>query len=430
MPSRAVRCYERRKRNAKVRRKCVWPQSRLSSLVVSEPVCKTVLREQNCWPRAEPLRILRILAAFGPLAWLILSLQWLRGIRNVPMLKDIHKPGGLERNPSLSVVLAARDEERSVEEGVRSMLAQEYSGELEVVAVNDRSTDRTGEILEELATNHTGELRVVQVESLPAGWLGKTHALNVGAAEAAGDWLLFTDADVRYALDERLDHLTLPPEIVCRGVLLRSFVAAFTLNFEKTQRPWRVSHPQAREYVGVGAFNLIRKDAYGKIGTHRTIRMRPDDDMKLAKLVKGHGFRQGVAYGTGLVAVEWHQTLRDAVRGLSKSMFAGVDYRIDATVAGVLLLLLTNVLPVFGLFSGGAARVLFWLNVLSSFFLYAYRAKHSGVETPWWYAALHPIGVCVLIYAMLRSTCTTIANGGIEWRGTRYPLESLKDNTI
>jgi glycosyltransferase involved in cell wall biosynthesis len=372
---------------------------------------------------------------------LVLSLQWFRGIKDVPVLKDLHKPGGLDCNLSLSVVLAARDEERSVEESVESILAQDYSGKLEVIAVNDRSTDRTGEILDQLATKRSGKLRVLNVESLPVGWLGKTHALNVGAGEAVGQWLLFTDADVRfspacveaavhYATDEGLDHLSLLPEIACKGVLLRSFVAAFALIFEMTQRPWRVSDPQAREYVGVGAFNLIRADTYEKIGTHRALRMRPDDDMKLAKLVKVQGFRQGVAYGTGLVAVEWHQSLQGAVRGLSKSMFPGVDYRIDATVAGVLLLLLTNVLPFFGLFSGGAARVLFWSNVLSTFFLYAYRAKHSRVETPWWYAPLHPIGVCVFVYAMLRSACTTIARGGIEWRGTRYPLESLKDNAL
>ena len=73
------------------------------------------------------------------------------------------------------------------------------------------------------------------------------------------------------------------------------------------------------------------RDAYERSGTHRAIRMRPDDDMKLAKLLKRHGFRQGVAYGAGLISVEWHQTLPDAVRGLSKSMFSGLDYRIGAT---------------------------------------------------------------------------------------------------
>jgi cellulose synthase/poly-beta-1,6-N-acetylglucosamine synthase-like glycosyltransferase len=384
---------------------------------------------------------LRFLAALGSLVWLALCLRWLRGIRKVPVLEDVLETDRLDHNPALSVILAARDEERSVNESVVSMLAQDYSGLLEVIAVNDRSTDRTGAILEELATKHSDRLRVSNVESLPEGWLGKTHALYAGAARATGEWLLFTDADVifstdcadkavRYATTNGLDHLTLLPEIVCKSVLLRSFVAAFTLVFEMTQRPWRVGDPQAQEHVGVGAFNLLRKDAYERSGTHRAIRMRPDDDMKLAKLLKRHSFRQGAAYGVGLISVEWHQTLPDAVRGLSKSMFPALDYRIGATVAGVLMLSLTNVLPVFGLFSRNATGTLCGLNILSTFLVYAYRAGHFRHETPWWYAVLHPFGICVFIYAMLRSASTTLFNGGIEWRETKYPLKELKDNAI
>jgi hypothetical protein len=152
--------------------------------------------------------------------------------------------------------------------------------------------------------------------------------------------------------------------------------------------------------------------------------------MKLAKPLKRHGFRQGVAYGAGLLSVEWHQTLPDAVRGLSKSMFSGLDYRIGATLAGVLMLFLTNVLPVFGLLSRNTSGTLCRLNLLSTFLVYAYRARHFGNDTLWWYAVLHPIGICVFIYAMLRSASTTLVNGGIEWRGTRYPLKELKDNAI
>ena len=387
------------------------------------------------------MRTLNLLAALGSLVWLVLGFQWFLGTRNVPVLKELRKSGRIDRSPALSVILAARDEAQSVSESVVSILAQDYSGMLEVIAVDDRSTDRTGEILDELAARHQGKLRVLSVESLPEGWLGKTHALYIGATEATGEWLLFTDADVvfspdcsdravRYAIDNGLDHLTLPPEISCKGILLRSFVAAFTLVFEMTQRPWRADDPEAREHVGIGAFNLISKDAYEEIGTHRAIRMRPDDDMKLGKLVKGHGFRQGVAYGTDLLSVEWHQTLPDAVRGLSKSMFSGLDYRIDATALGVLMLLLTNVLPIFGLFSRKTTGTLCRLNILSTFLVYAYRARHFGDNTPWWYAVLHPFGICVFIYAMLRSASTTLAGGGIEWRGTRYPLKELKDNVI
>jgi glycosyltransferase involved in cell wall biosynthesis len=365
----------------------------------------------------------------------------LLGIRRIPVLEHVPETDLVDRSPPLSIVLAARDEERSVNESVESILAQDYPAMFEVIAVNDRSTDRTGEILEVLATKHPDRLRLLNVESLPEGWLGKTHALYTGATRAQGEWLLFTDADVnfsedcadralRYATGKGLDHLTMPPEIVCRSVPLRSFVAAFTLIFEITQRPWRVGDRRAKEHVGVGAFNLIRKDAYERSGTHRSIRMRPDDDMKLAKLLKRHGFRQGVAYGAGLISVEWHQTLPDAVRGLSKSMFSGLDYRIGATLAGVLMLVLSNVLPVFGLLWRDASGTLCRLNLLSTFLIYAYRAKHFGKDTPWWYAVLHLLGICVFIYAMLRSASTALAGGGIEWRGTRYPLKELKDNVI
>jgi cellulose synthase/poly-beta-1,6-N-acetylglucosamine synthase-like glycosyltransferase len=399
-------------------------------------VCRTFVGHRHYLVRA-----FGFLACLGSLVWLALSFRWLRGIRKIPVLEDVPETDLVDRNPALSIILAARDEERSVNESVVSMLAQDYSGMLEVIGVNDRSTDRTAEILEELVAKHPDRLRVSNVDSLPEGWLGKTHALHTGAARATGEWLLFTDADVifstdsaekavRYAISSGLDHLTLPPEIVCRSVLLRSFVAAFTLVFEMTQRPWRVGDPQAQEHVGVGAFNLIRKDAYERSGTHRAIRMRPDDDMKLAKLLKRHGFRQGVAYGAGLISVEWHQTLPDAVQGLSKSMFSSLDYRIGATVAGVLMLLLTNVLPVFGLFARNLTGILCRLNFLSTFLLYAYRARHFGNKTPWWYAVLHPFGICVFIYAMLRSASTTLAGGGIEWRETRYSLKELKDNAI
>jgi hypothetical protein len=111
-------------------------------------------------------------------------------------------------------------------------------------------------------------------------------------------------------------------------------------------------------------------------------------------------------------------------------MFSGLDYRIGAAVAGVLMLSLTNVLPAFCLFSRNTTGTLCRLNVFSTFLIYAYRARHFGKETPWWYVLLHPIGICIFIYAMLKSASTTIVNGGIEWRETRYPLKELKDNAI
>lgn len=247
--------------------------------------------------------------------------------------------------------------------------------------MDDRSTDGTGGVLAGISAEAPDRLKPLRVDELPAGWLGKNHAPGLGAAE--GEWLLFTDADVRfspgtvgravrYALDEGLDHLTLAPELVSRGMALRCFVAAFVLPFEVTQRPWRAADPAAREAVGVGTFNLVRREAYARAGTHAAIRMRLDD-MRLTKLLKKTGFRQGTAYGAGLVRVEWHETLAGAVGGLEKSMFLGVDYRPSAASLASLALFATNVLPFLGMILARrtATRLLYGSNAALVFAMYA-----------------------------------------------------------
>jgi glycosyltransferase involved in cell wall biosynthesis len=391
-------------------------------------------------------RVLRttlfLVAVFDLLLWIAIALDWFRGIRKIATLRCVESEPVSGAYPSLAVIVSARDEERGVGESVRSMLTQDYPGPLEVVVVDDRSSDRTGEILESLKLEHSSLLSILRVAELPDGWLGKNHALALGVAETRGDWLLFTDADVRfapgcfrkaveYAIENGLDHLTLAPEILSRGTLLGGFVATFELVFVMTQRPWRARDPQAKEHVGVGAFNLVRREAYVAAGTHHAIRMRPDDDMKLAKLLKRKGFKQDVASGAGLVRVEWHQSVQGALRGLSKSIFPVVDYRLDQIALATLALPLTNVLPFAGiLVTRGAARAFFGLNVALILLFYAYQERYKGPRAVLLHGALHPLSVSFFVYAILRSTFTTLASGGIEWRGTRYPLEQLKENVV
>ncbi len=380
------------------------------------------------------------LMVLGSVAWLAAAAGWFRGARRVPMLRKVAESGGhIDQYPSASVVVAARDEEAGVGEALGSVLDQAYPGRLEVLAVDDRSTDGTGKVVADLASQRPDRLRPLKIDHLPEGWLGKNHALFRGAAEAEGEWLLFTDADVRfspdclknaiqYALNENLDHLTLAPELVSRGVALKSFVAAFTLVFEVTQRPWRASDPGAKEAVGVGSFNLLRREAYFRAGTHRAIRLRPDDDMRLARLLKEAGCSQGVAYGTGSLSVEWHETLAGAVKGLEKSIFPGMDYRPSLALLASLLLFLTNVLPFAGVILARrrAMRLLFGADVLTVLAAYIYGPRISGSAISPLYAALHPFGAGAFVYATLRSAYLALSKGGIEWRGTFYPLERLK----
>ncbi|HKH76167.1 MAG TPA: hypothetical protein VKA51_04340 [Rubrobacteraceae bacterium] len=209
-------------------------------------------------------------------------------------------------------------------------------------------------------------------------------------------------------------------------------MAAFEIIiFVMTQRPCRAKDPRAREYVGIGAFNLVRREAYPEAGTHRAIRMRPDDDMKPAKLLKDRGFRQDVASGDGLLGVEWHRTVRGAVRGLTKSMFPSMDYRAGTVILVTPLLLLANVFPFAGVFlAHGAARALSVMSVALIALVYAHQEGRKGLGASLLYAALHPFSVSVLVYAVLRSAYTILANGGVEWRGTWYPLQQLKENGV
>src|SRR5262249_15789841 len=152
---------------------------------------------------------------------------------------------------------------------------------LEIIVVNDRSTDGTAAILERMGREHTG-LRIRTITDLPDGWLGKNHAMLVGADEASGEFLLFTDADVVFEPaavarampivgEDRLDPLAALPEVEASGLALQAFVAAFGVFFSLYSRPWKAPDPKSPRHIGIGAFNLIRASVYRAIGTHRAI---------------------------------------------------------------------------------------------------------------------------------------------------------------
>ncbi|MBI3092576.1 MAG: glycosyltransferase [Candidatus Tectomicrobia bacterium] len=340
--------------------------------------------------------------------------------------------------PTVSVIIAARNEARNLRQALLSVLAQEYDA-YEVLAVDDRSTDRTGAILDELARRQE-RLRVLHVSELPPGWLGKNHALHQGALHSRGELLLFTDADVvmeptvlrratRFLLRERLDHLTVFPRLTMPGVLLNWLAAAFGVFFISYTKPWKARDAASRCHLGIGAFNLLRRGVYDAIGTHRAIAMRPDDDVKLGKLVKKSGFRQEVLLGQGMLAVEWYTSLREMIDGLMKNAFAGIDYRLSVVIASTLALLLVDVWPFAALAAtDGLTRLLNGLILLSLVLLCWDNARFYGMRP--WYGLGFPLAALVFLYILWRSAIVTLRNHGITWRDTWYPLDELKMNKV
>ncbi|WP_176560065.1 glycosyltransferase [Brevibacillus dissolubilis] len=350
-----------------------------------------------------------------------------------------------ETLPRISIIVAARNEERGIGEGLRSLLRLEYPA-MEIIAVNDRSTDRTGEIMREVeqevaqagasSGGNAPQLRVIDITDLPRGWLGKNHALYHGSQHATGEWLLFTDADivfnpqaltiaVKHALHYKLDHLALTPNMRINSLLLRALVMFFMFNLMLFFMPQYARFSWSPAHMGVGAFNLIRKQVYEAIGTHEVIRMRPDDDLRLGRQVKLHGFRQDFAIADQLLSVEWYASVGEMIRGLEKNSLAPFEYRIWFLVGGLIPLLAFYLLPFIGpLISWGLAHTLFSINFVLCL---VYFTMHGKFYPMWFvYFLLWPVTVPIFLYAIGRAAILTWLRGGIEWRDTRYSLAELK----
>lgn len=361
------------------------------------------------------------------------ALETFLGYRTIPLLDPI-LPALPNPAPKVSIIVSALNEADTIEPALLSLLALEYPN-LEIIAINDRSTDATPAILDRIGRAWPA-LRVLHIDTLPAGWLGKNHALHQGAKLASGDYLLFTDADVMFKPDtidravtyceqQQVDHLALLFKVLANSALLRMMMVSFMVGFLAFFKPWKVNSATSSQFCGIGGFNLLRRKAYIEAGGHAALPMAVLDDMQLGKLMKTKGYRQHVLGGTEFVAVEWYPSVWQMIKGTQKNSFAGLDYKLSYLILITVVILLLRVWPWFGLFvTEGAA---WWLNVvtiLSSMALYAnvlHRANYG-------YRCLlfYPVVILMELGMFWWSALLVLKRGGIDWRGTFYSLEELK----
>jgi glycosyltransferase involved in cell wall biosynthesis len=371
--------------------------------------------------------------------WIVVRTRLgLSTIHHVPKLLPLPA-----RLPLVSVIIAAKEEQESIQETIRYLHQQSYE-RLEIIAVNDRSSDATGARMDVLKawsdrrTDTGPALKVIHITHLPAGWLGKNHALYQGYLQAKGSYILFTDADVRfephairdavaYAIKEQADHVTLLPKLIAKTFWLKAFVHYFLFSLCWVVPPWTGNDDrQHKRGIGVGAFNLLRRDAYEGIGTHRALTMRPDDDLRLGMLIKQGGFKQRVAIGTRRITVEWYPSLHEAFRGLEKNLYSGFGYRLGFAVTGIVGQFMLFAWPFLALlWSRGPAWILYLvadLLLLTAYILHV-RAfnEEQGRE-----AAVLPVSVFLFIGVLLRSVVLAHVRKGVYWRGTFYSLAELR----
>lgn len=359
--------------------------------------------------------------------------------RMIRKVRELPLPEASLKLPRVSLVAPARNEERNIERAVRTLLTLDYP-DLQITLVNDRSTDQTGKILERLARENP-RLNVVHLADLPSGWLGKNHAMQVGANRSDGEWLLFTDADVmfepttlkrtiRYALENQVDHLVGSPDTRMSSWLLKCFVVTFGLNFLIFVRAWAIRNPRSSAHVGIGAFNLVRGEVFRAIGGMQPIAMRPDDDIKLGKLIKLQGYRQDLVSGVGgMIVVEWYSSIHEMMLGLEKNMFAVLEYRLSAAVFVSVMMIVFNLWPfVAPLFTTGWARGLYLADVVCLLIMMLGVARGTG--NPLSCALGYPLAMMLFLFIQWRAIFLTYWRGGIQWRDTRYSLVELRANRI
>ena len=386
--------------------------------------------------------LLSVYAFAGLVYWLWMLAGVIRVVRRVPVLAH-ENPAPPSRWPRLAVVIAARDEAETLEPALRSLLEQDYPN-LQVVLVDDRSTDGTAAIADALGAADR-RVEVVHVRELPGGWLGKVYALAQGAERVESEWLLFTDADVHFAPGalrkavafaevRGADHLAAAPDLIAPNVLIEAMIQAFLRVFVVVLRLWAVEDPHSRTFAGVGAFNLVRRSALEHTPGFEWLRLEVADDVGLGLMIKQHGGRSVLANARGLISVAWYPSFADAARGTEKA-FASVGYcsvprMLLMAGVGPLLELAPLLVPVaawlpfpYGVPGLWPAAVALLAAAVASMTVVSRWSRRRMLP-----AMLLPGAVVVGTYLLLRATWLGWRRGGIVWRGTLYPSRLLRGN--
>ena len=367
--------------------------------------------------------------------WFLQLIAAIRTLKRVPVLEEVpvHEP---PEWPKVSVIMTARNEEKALEKALTARLRDEYPN-VEYIIIDDRSTDRTGSIVDEFAAKDR-RVMPLHLRELPEGWLGKLYALERGAAEASGDWLLFSDADVHveqgtlrkavaYAEGRKIDHLAIFPEIYPVNFVIDILSTIFLRMISLGGRLWEVEDPKSRAAIGSGSFNMVRRSAFERSGAFDAIRLDQGDDVALGQILKMTGSRQVLLNGRNQIGVVFYNSLREAAVATERPTFTALGNFsfVRLFVAGWILLLL-ELSPYLALLQVGfpcgmvIALVMIPLSLAPSVLLNCWFRRQL------WLVFFTPIGSIINVYLIWRAGFLGARRGGVYWRGTFYPTATLR----
>lgn len=371
---------------------------------------------------------MRILLVVTLALWGLTLLRTIVNLLVVPRLRaqrPLRAQSGL-RSPRVSVIIPARDEERAIERTVRGMLAQQYT-DLEIIVVDDRSSDGTGRVLEDLAEEDS-RLRVLHGVEPPEGWLGKPWALHQGSLLATGELLLFVDADVAYepdAVASAVHHfqsrdiamLALLPRLRTEGFWEHVLMPNLAMTLFAFLPLWMSNLTRLpRLGVGGGTGNLVLRSAYQEAGGHEALRDAVIDDVGLARLLRRSGARTEVVRAEQQVSVRMYHGGGEVIRGFTKNTFAALGY---SYVAGAVVFILSFVLHVFPyvVAATGDPLALAIVGLITITRIVLFVALGDRLDNA---VLAHPLMVTVWAWILLRSMWITGIRRQVHWRGRIY----------
>jgi len=209
----------------------------------------------------------------------------------------------------------------------------------------------------------------------------------------------------------------------------RLMIAFFQTLFVFGHRPWKVADPNTEDHMGIGAFNMMRRSAYEKVGTYERLRFEVLDDMKMGKVIKKAGLAQRNVFGDDLISIYWAKGMMGVINNMTKNFFAVLSYQWLRALVSSIALFVLNLGPFLGVaLAHGWQRLPYAVALFAMFLIYAGMSTRSSILP--YYFILHPVSTVMFSYAILRSTFLTMRQGGVVWRGTFYALEELKRGLV
>ncbi|MCP5047544.1 MAG: glycosyltransferase [bacterium] len=376
-----------------------------------------------------------ILTGLSALVWLCELLAVYITGKTMPKLAEMEETL-LSNPPKISVIIPACNEAETLESSMQSRLQDTYPN-LEFILIDDRSHDGTRDIARRIAERDQ-RVKLVCIDELPKGWLGKVHALHRGVRESSGDWLLFSDADVHfkpgtmnlvmnYCQTHQLAHLSVLPEFYPAGLWVDMAVSVFIKALLVVGRSWKIKDPNSRASAGAGAFNFVRRGALEQTKGFEWLKMEVIDDLTLGQMIKRAGFHSDMVNGRGVVGLHWYSNFRDMKTGVGRALFAGIgNFRptqllILGSAAYVIdmmpyVALIPMGIPYLQAVGAAVTLLALWVSVKTA------RLTNIGTLP----ALLLPIGNTIVFILTIRAGIVGAIKGGITWRGTFYASKELR----